>query len=320
MIKRVVPALLLVGAVVLGGTFLNESEASPGANEAGFSNALVTTPDVNVTSVSTDSVVKTSTFTVVVTCMGTKKWRDLHVYSGQKLKFPKLISSTGTSTSVGDGTNPAQNWNVSRSSAGNSVHVHTGTSTSSPGGFGDGTYTFTIHWDTKTFDKAKTRAVTWYASSNGAKNKPTSSSNIINDDGGKTPVSVPQATVSMHSEDPPQLVGIGQTSTLPAELQNSFASDTYEYYSSVKLSTDYSDSLGIGIASSTKPIPSSWAISFNSRTGTVGTGGEISPAASIVLPSDSGLIGKTIYMVLAVKDENGDILYSSEPATLKIVE
>ncbi len=110
----------------------------------------------------------------------------------------------------------------------------------------------------------------------------------------------------------------GATTQLSIVVDEELTGRPFEVYSSVSLNPEYQDEFGIGINSVTEPVPGSWGLLFGGFSGTVSpVGGSVQPV-TVAVPPDPSLVGRTFYVVLAVKDPAGEICVVSRVLTVVI--
>jgi len=114
-------------------------------------------------------------------------------------------------------------------------------------------------------------------------------------------------------------VKFGEGTTLPVD-PGRFTSCVYEVYTSTQLNDEGTDPLGLGIESTTAPIPSSWGLQIQNAIGNVDSQGLVTPLPVIEVPADPSLSGKSFFLVFALKNPDGSIAASSVPISVTIVQ
>ena len=274
-----------------------------------------TSASITVTASTTANSVQT-TFTVTVANLpANKNWRDLHFDSARRYRFPRI--STSTTVSIQQNNQTLQTWNIRRRSGGSFLDVYTGTESGDPSGLGNGTYTFTITWNPSKASKTKSKPIVWRAMSDGTSTVNSNEDDVLDDDDDQpNSPKVPQLKCSLSDTD----ARLSTTIDLVASTAKGFSGYTYEIYTSVKKNSNYTDPLGIGIETSSHPVPASWNLTFLDMTGTLNSTGVPTSAPSITTSQTPELVGRSLYAVFAVKNSQGEIVVSSAPATITIRE
>ncbi len=271
-------------------------------------------PQVTVTATTNSSVnPPTTTLTVTVSNLpeGTK-FKDLHVVPLHKRVFPKFGGSTGSTVPVTplDDTVPQQNWRRDRSQNGRQIDLYSNNAT----GFGNGTYTIPLVWSPDEFGKSKELAVGWEATKDGDKENGTTDD--LDDSSGEPAPNLPQFLVTANGDED-LACALGSDQELPVQTAAGFQGMTYRIYTSTKLVPNYDDALGIGIASTTHPVPTSWNLDFLHFSGAVQLDGGAAPAPRILVPESTPGSGQVFYLVYAV-ERDGVIFIASQPITVKV--
>jgi hypothetical protein len=275
---------------------------------------------VTVSVSSTDnSTTKSTDFTVTISGLPSDvKWRDLHLISARSKKFPRLLSSTAGTTVSPSPSGDNQIWKVKTVDGRDQLNVYSGTGSSDPQGFGNGTFTFNVAWNIDDYNAAKGNPVTWSATKDGDQYAGTTDTIFKSEDSEDPSPKVRQLTCSLNYERD-EVLPLNATTAFIGSVSSGFAGLDYQIYSSTKLVTDYSDTLGIGIDTQGFPIPTSWGLTFSNFTGTVASGGAVMPSPSITVPNTANLVGNVFYLVLAVK-QDGAVVISSTPLKLTVTE
>ncbi len=271
-------------------------------------------PQVTVTATTNSSVnPPTTTLTVTVSNLpeGTL-FKDLHVLPASKRVFPKLGGTTGSNVPVTplDDTVPQQTWRRERSQNGRQLDLYA----NNAAGFGNGTYTIPLVWSPDEFDRTKQLPITWEATKDG--NKEDNPNDGIDDGAGDAAPNLPQFLVTANGDED-LACALGSDQELPVQTAAGFQGMTYRIYTSTKLVPNYDDALGIGIASTTHPVPTSWNLDFLHFSGAVQLDGGAAPAPRILVPESTPGSGQVFYLVYAVERE-GSIFIASQPITVKV--
>ena len=144
-----------------------------------------------------------------------------------------------------------------------------------------------------------------------------SSSNIIDDNEGKTAPNVPQFDLSLEHNAEDITLAPG-TTTLDVAASATAEGQLYEIYHSMVLVEDMNDPLGLGIEAVSTPVPISWGLVFSAFAGQFGPGGVPEPAPSITVPNAPGLSGQVFYLVLALKDPQGGVIGNTSVLRVEI--
>jgi len=263
-------------------------------------------PEVTVTTTS-DSNNHSTTFTVHVKNLPEgKKWKDLHLYSGDR----KFASRTRNSVKITGQGGQEQSWRV-KGHHHHQLDIFTGTSQK---GFGNGTYTFTIGWSKK---PGKPEACKWVATDDGAEN--VRKGHVIDEGRNKAKVvDIPVVAAILNSGEPIE-VPIADLTYFSAQAIE-FDGYEYEIYHSLSLNPGFEDELGIGINAIEDPVPVDWGLEFLDFVGVLGPDGvsEFEPAIE-AMEDDGDLIGQTFFLVFTVKD-GSEIVLSSDPVMVTILD
>lgn len=267
--------------------------------------AAKSNPTVSVTSSTTSGV---TTLTVTVTGLANgDMWKDFHVSSGGKnLRFPQLTGINNVSVSNANGSTQA--WHAHRSTGGSDISFYTGTDSTAPAGWGNGTYTITIPWtDDGTKGKGqKGNPVTWSATSTGTQT--CGSTGIIDDSTDQTAPNVPQTKCSANSGVDME-VAVGAAIEYEGVIDPAFAGYDYEEFLATALNER--DATGLDL---TQAPPVAWGIDMPERLGVIGEDGVVKIKAYTAI--STSLVGQTLYVVHAVKDTHGVVLYASDPIAI----
>ncbi len=224
---------------------------------------------------------------------------------------------------TGDRWGASQIGNVHRTRFG--LHVNAGTGTGAAAGFGNGTYTFTLPWVVADNEKAGNIGMNWYLTKDGGMpfhkaDKIAAVGETPAPGGGSPPPApwLPMFSVSAN-QGVDMNVKFGEGTTLPVD-PGRFTRCVYEVYTSTQLNDGGTDPLGLGIESTTAPIPSSWGLQIVGAIGNVDSSGVVNPLPVIEVPADPSLAGKIFYLVFAVKNPDGSIGASSVPISVTIVQ
>ncbi len=312
---------LVIGAVLLLGT------SSFRAQGTGVQ-ASVTTQTNRPVDANGNVTAFSTTVTITIQNLPTGvKWRDFHIPGVIGRSFPRLDltpppgSQTPTIPVTGGGS--SQTWEVHRTRWG--FHVNTGTGTSAPAGFGNGTYTFTLPWVVENNENARNIGMNWYLTKDGGmpfiKDNKIAGVGETPSPGGGPPSPAPWLPMFSVSANQgvDMKVKFGEGTTLPVD-SGRFTSCVYEVYTSIQLNDEGTDPLGLGIESTTAPIPPSWGIQIQNAIGNVDSNGVVNPLPVIEVPAEPSLAGKSFYLVFAVKNPDGSIAVSSVPISVTIVQ
>jgi len=267
--------------------------------------AAKTNPTVSVSAVTTSGV---TTLTVTVNGLtGGDTWKDFHMSSGGKnLRFPPLTGVNNVSVSNANGS--TQSWHAHRGTGGGDISFYTGTDSAAPSGWGNGTYTVTIPWtsDGTQGKGQKGNPVTWSATSTGTQT--CGSTGIIDDSTDQTAPNVPQTKCSANSGADME-VAVGNPIEYEGVISPAFAGYDYEEFLATALNER--DPTGLEL---TQAPPAAWGLDMPDRLGVVGDDGIVKIKAYTAI--NASLVGQTMYVVHAVKDKQGAVLYASDPIAI----